>query len=243
MARTKKRSKSKTPKRRSERRATKIAKCINYEHLEEEFESEAAVLTTVPGAFSTIETGTQKLVPSETADVGKGLTVTEPNEETHNFILNITNIKMNNFVLNRNNTLKKKMDNKFKVIPREQGRQFKLEMNTPTYHIIMENFVSLGRKYGCSIKRDDVDGEGEKLRTQYDVHICSNGGKSIPISLTCYHTNNSMLVQLKKSEHSIEERKCLLESFITTTIQKIVFEVENSEQYRCVKEKLRLQMV
>ena len=169
-------------------------------------------------------------------------TVTQRTEEQ----LNVVNIKMNNFVLNRAQTIKKKlskMDDVFKVTARDQRRQFKLEMSTPTYHIFMENITNLGRKYGCSIKRDDVDEEGDALKTQYNVTLCTSSGKKIPTSLTCYHTNNSMLVQLKKSEHPIEERKNMLENFITNTIKGIIAEVENSKQHGCVKDKLRFQLV
>ena len=160
--------------------------------------------------------------------------------------LNTVNIMVNKFVLNKKQIVKKKlaqMDGDFVIIPRDVNRQFKFEMSTPTYHILIENILNLGCKYGHKIEREDVDEEGEKLRRQFNIDLCAAGGKTIPITLTCYHTNNSMLIQLKKSEHSITERIRMLVAFIENTVKRIIEEVESSSQHGYVKELLRSQLL
>ena len=94
------------------------------------------------------------------------------------------------------------MDRESQIIPRDKKRQYKIEMSAPTYHIFIKNITNLGRKYGHQFERGDVDAQGVELKTQYNVNLCETKDTVIPISLTCYHTNNSMLIQLKRSRYT-----------------------------------------
>ena len=159
--------------------------------------------------------------------------------------LNITNIKINSFVLNKNLAIKKKlsdMEENFSVTPKDSKRQYSLKMSTVTYHIFIENIMLIFSKYGYSIKRDDIDETGEMLKTQFNINLRSSDGKNVPISLTCYHTNNSMLVQLKKSEYPLPVRITLLEGFMDNILKEIIKEVEDSSQHKLVKDLLQSQL-
>ena len=89
----------------------------------------------------------------------------------------ILNIKLNNFVLNKKENIKKKlaqMEAEFQILPKDNRQQYKLEMSTPTYHIFIKNITNLGLKYGHQFERSDVDVQGLELKTQYQVNLCES---------------------------------------------------------------------
>ena len=242
----KKRTKTKTRRRTSTRRRTRTAKGIACEGQCSDSEDASTPGTTKPVGSSVkdVISSDREVSGYETpTDVEIVSTITEP---TLPHLSSTHNIKINKFVLNKKHNIKKKlsqMDREFQIVPRDEKRQYKLEMGTATYHIFIKNIVNLGQKYGHLFECDDVDAKGEELKTQYYVNLSSGNGKVIPISLTCYHTNNSMLIQLKKSEHPLNERIDILESFMKNTVEKIMLEIESTSQHADVREQLCTQLL
>ena len=247
MAQTKKRTKTKTPRRTSSRKRTITEKGIAYEEQYGDSEDASTQATTKP-----VDSCVKDIVVSSDRKVGECETPTDVEgvstirESTLPYPSSIHNIKINKFILNKKHNVKKKlsqMNGEFRIIPRDEKRQYKLEMGTPTYHIFIKNIENFGLKYGHIFECDDVDADGEELKTQYYVNLSSENGKIIPISLTCYHTNNSMLIQLKKSDHPISERIGILEHFMKNTVEKIIQEIESTSHHTDVREQLCSQLL
>ena len=129
------------------------------------------------------------------------------------------------------------MDDKFKIEPKDGSRQFYFKMSTPTYHILIENLVNVGEDLGMVVKRNDEDVNREMVKTQFTLSIKTTDGASTPISLTGYHTNNSMLIQLLGNK--TEKKVGYLGHFVNNILVDIISKVERSDEHRRVKEMLR----
>ena len=233
----------KTPRRTSSRKNLRALKMLSYdEHLESN-----DISTHIATGHSSGATGTGAAVVV-TPSCELGTVDCQEESGTQADLENVSatndpdiNIRIDKFVLNKKQNVKKKlsrMDDAFRIIAKDGKRQYVIEMSTPTYHIFVENFLNLGRKDGHIIESENFDEHGVQLKQQFNVKLRANNGKTVPITITCYHTNNSMLVQLKKSEHPIDERIELMEKFMENTVKKIVEVVERSHQYEQVKAKL-----
>ena len=113
--------------------------------------------------------------------------------------IKITTVKINPYVLNVQAKIKdklSKMDSAFKITPRDNNRQFYFTMSTPTYHLVLENLVQFGNDIGLEVKRNDEDITKQMVKTQFTLVVRTTDGMCTPISLTGYHTKNSMLAQL-----------------------------------------------
>ena len=150
--------------------------------------------------------------------------------------LKITNIRMNNYALNAQLKIKEKLrkiDSEFKISPRDKNRQYHFEMSTPTYHLFIENLIEFGKQLKLDIKNNDTDITGEMVKTQFTMNIPVQDGPKIPISITCYHTKNSMLVQLMGNNTDYKLKG--LGHFINNTLASIIKEVEQSKEHGIVK--------
>ena len=149
-------------------------------------------------------------------------------------------IKINNFALNAQQKIKdklSKMEAEFEIQPKDNHRQYYFKMSTPTYHLFIENIIQFGEELGMSVKRKDADLNGEIVKTQFILNIRTTDGASTPLSLTGYHTNNSMLIQPVGSKTG--EKTEHLEHFVNKTLVNIIQKVEKSEAHNRVKEMLR----
>ena len=108
-------------------------------------------------------------------------------------------------------------------------RQYTVKVNSVTYQLIADNFVKLGEGIGLSVKRPDFDNTGNQVQIQYELVICNN----IPISVTCFHTTNNILIQLKGTKSA--RRVSQLNVFVTKDITNLVKRIENDEMYQFFK--------
>ena len=97
--------------------------------------------------------------------------------------------------------------------------------------------MNFGEDLGMVVKRNDEDVNREVLKTQFTLNIKTTDGMTTPISLTGYHTNNSMLIQLLGNK--TEKKVGYLGHFVNNILVDIISKVEQSDEHRRVKEMLK----
>lgn len=124
----------------------------------------------------------------------------------------------------------KKIDQDFVIEAKDMGKQYTISLSTATFHLLLNNIVSVGKSVGIQIVRDDVDMEGSKLSKQFNVSP-SVGGIVIPITIIFYHTTNNVLVQLKgkKSETNWNKKLESIEHFVYKIMKPILFGIEGTK--------------
>ena len=159
--------------------------------------------------------------------------------------LHSVTIKINPYSLDKLNKVKFKlshMEGEMEITPKACKRQHTVKVNSVTYQIIMNNLTNFGHLLGdMEIKRADTDEVGENVQIQYYLSI--NG--SIPVSVTCYHTTNNILIQLRsnkkskiKSNSKIEESQKQLRQFVNTNFAGLIRHIEASAMYHTMKTQL-----
>ena len=173
---------------------------------------------------------------STETEVEKMALVEAPTELPLEGSIKVKNIKINNYSLNEEGSLKNKladMDKPVKITPKDGNRQYSIKLSTPTYHLFMENITNLGEQMGMEVKRDDVDSKGINVQCQWTAAIKVSNGPTIPFSITCYHTKNSMLIQLMGNNG--EPKIKGLQIFVNKTLNEIIKKLENTVTYEEVK--------
>ena len=153
--------------------------------------------------------------------------------------IKVTNIKINNYALNAQLKIKEKlsrMDTGFKIEPKDHDRQYYLLMSTPTYHIIIENIIEFGDNLGLNVRRHDADMSGQMVQAQFFLDIRATDDMTTSVSLTGYHTKNSILVQLLGT--TTARKLSYLSNFVNGTLAKIIQKVEKSNAHDTVKDML-----
>ena len=155
----------------------------------------------------------------------------------------VTNIKIVPYKMNDTTNLRKmikKIDQDFVIEAKDMGKQYTISLSTATFHLLLNNIVSVGKSVGIQIVRDDVDVEGSKLSKQFNVSP-SVGGIVIPITIIFYHTTNNVLVQLKgkKSETNWNKKLESIEHFVYKVMKPILFGIEGTKEFNEVKEGMR----
>lgn len=113
--------------------------------------------------------------------------------------VNEVNIKVNDYCLNGKKM--KMIDAEREIKIKDGGKQYSIRLNTATYQILKDNIVEYASKCGIMLNRSDYDLEGANVQVQYKVMI-PNNKETFPVSVTCYHTSNCILIQMNGS------RKC-----------------------------------
>ena len=133
------------------------------------------------------------------------------------------------------------MDNALNIENKDQGKQCTISMSTTTYHIIMNNIVSIGENVGLKmIKPVDVDSSGNALKSQYESQLIVNEVVVASITISCYHTTNNILVQLKgKKVNDWDKKLETLHHFVHVTLKSVIMRVEMDENYINIKENIR----
>ena len=135
------------------------------------------------------------------------------------------------------------MDNTCKIEVKDHGKQFTINMSTTTYHIIMNNIVPIGERVGLKmVKALDVDSSGKALKSQYECQLFVTEALTASITISCYHTTNNILVQLKGKKIFEDEWAKKLEAvhyFAHVTMKSLIMGVEQTENYMAIKEKIR----
>ena len=149
-------------------------------------------------------------------------------------------MRINNFALNQQAKIKdklSKMNTEFKISPKDNKRQYYFQMSTPTYHLFIENIVRFGKEIGITVKNNDVDLKGDSLQTQFILDIKTTDGANVPISLTGYHTKNSMMIQLMGNK--TEDKVNHLSYFVNTILVSVVGKLEKSKEHEQAKKLLK----
>ena len=89
-----------------------------------------------------------------------------------------------------------------------------------------------------TIKREDKDEQGENVQIQYYLNINNN----VPVSVTCFHTTNNILLQLrssgnKKNNNTAVEKsnQTQLKNFVNNNFKSLIEQVERSVHYQSMK--------
>ena len=168
--------------------------------------------------------------------------VTDADGET----LQSVTIKINPYSLDKLNKVKFKLnhiDGEMESSPKACKRQHTVKVNSVTYQIIINNLTNFGHLLGdLEIKRADTDEVGENVQIQYYLSI--NG--SVPVSVTCFHTTNNILIQLRsnkktkiKSNPNIEENQKRLHQFVNGKFSSLIRHIEASAMYQAMKTELK----
>ena len=116
------------------------------------------------------------------------------------------NVNVNSYKLNVKGKIKEKLANissPMVIDENDGGRQYTIKLNSVTYQLIMENFINLGEQLGgVQVKRDHVDQCGLNVQVQYNLKITN-----VDVSVTCYHTTSSMLIQLMGKKLRKDQQK------------------------------------
>ena len=177
------------------------------------------------------------VIPAKSSD-----TVLDSGDEPLQFVT----IKVNKYSLDKLSKVKFKLNNldtAMEIRPKACKRQHTVVVNSTTYQIIMDNLSSFGNYLGgMEVARADTDSEGENVQIQY--YLCING--ALPVSITCYHTTNKMLIQLrscgknkKKTQSTTEvDNQNHLHAFVNNNFRVMIQKVEASPSYLSMKSKL-----
>ena len=137
----------------------------------------------------------------------------------------LTNIKINPYSLNKLNQIKKKisnLDTKMVFDLKDCKKQYTIKVNSVTYQILVENLLDFAAHMAVKIKRDDVDQNGDNVKTQYNLSICNN----TPCSVTFFHTTNNILVQLMKGDmKQIDDRIKNLSTFVERNFMILISDI------------------
>ena len=115
--------------------------------------------------------------------------------------------------------LMKNLSNVFESERKDDGKQYVVSLNTVTYLIMLSNIIDMGERSGLNIKRN-TDLSEKETKAQFDVNI-SKGNLQVPISMTCFHTTTSILIQAKgkRKERGWTEKLGVLEVFVKHTVR------------------------
>ena len=140
-----------------------------------------------------------------------------------------SDIKIHNYSLNINKKLKEKLQNldtKIAVELKDNGGQYSISFNSTSYQLIVVNMIEFGSPIGTvEVPRNDVDKSGNHVQDRYIITI----GPEFKLSITCYHTTSSILLQLMGMRTS--EKLCKLEQFVTKDFLNHVQNLEKSSKY------------
>ena len=115
-------------------------------------------------------------------------------------------------------------------------KQYTIKVNSVTYQILVENLLDFAAHMAVKIKRDDVDQNGDNVKTQYNLSICNN----TPCSVTFFHTTNNILVQLMKGDmKQIDDRIKNLSTFVERNFMILISDIESSSKYQFFKSQLK----
>ena len=152
-------------------------------------------------------------------------------------------IKVNKYSLDKLSKVKFKLNNldtPMEIKTKACKKQHTVVVNSTTYQIIMDNLSNFGTLLGgIEVARADTDNEGENVQTQY--YLCING--ALPVSVTCYHTTNKMLIQLrscgknkkKNNARAEEENQHHLHCFVNDNFKNMIKKIEAGPSYLSMK--------
>ena len=151
-------------------------------------------------------------------------------------------IKINTYAIDKVGLIKfklSKMEAKSDINEKACHRQHTIKVNSLTYQILVENFVSFGERLGVKPKRHDIDSKGDSTQDQYEMNL----GNSNPVSVTYYHTTNNILVQLKgekdlkgaKKAAKLAERIQQLRRFVNDDLKNLINKIEQDETYESLQ--------
>ena len=91
------------------------------------------------------------------------------------------------------------------------------------------------------VKPVDVDNSGKALKSQYESQLLINGTLTAAITMSCYHTTNNVLVQLKgkRTENNWDKKIEAVKYFVRVTMKSVILLVENNENYETIKKSIR----
>ena len=159
----------------------------------------------------------------------------------------ILNIKMVPYILNTKKLWKAKLRDLKRVLKidrKDNGKQYVIVVNTVTYTILINSIKEVGEICGLQVKRADVDPKYNDLQVQYDGKITKQNFMDVPVTITFYHTKNSMLIQVKGERNGVNwtDKLDMLQTFVNVTISGLLNEIEKMTDYEDIKENIKAQL-
>ena len=151
-------------------------------------------------------------------------------------------VKVKSYTLNPQTTVKKLISNmncKPKIEPKDRKQQFVIKLCPPTFEIIIANMIDFGDQWGIKIKGGNIDSNGTNVSSTFKMDLCTRSGMDAPISINCYNTTSSLLVQLNKAEKNLEgwaEKVDCLGNFVKDTLGSVIEKIEGSKEFDNLKQ-------
>ena len=106
---------------------------------------------------------------SDTTPMEEIMTSDSNTEDIVVTMLKVTPYKMNN-VANLKKMIKF-LNRNLLIESKDMGKQYKVSLGTATYHLLVNNLVSVGESIGLKIVKNDVDESGKKVSSQFNLNL------------------------------------------------------------------------
>ena len=149
----------------------------------------------------------------------------------------ICQFRIHSYSLNGKKAIKKKLknlDTRYVISMKESGKQYTINLNSVTYQIIKEKLAEFGEQLNINIKRPVFDDTGKNVENQYVVAL--SGGLT-EVAVTCYHTTNLILLQLRgrKNEKGWDSKLADMAMFVKGTMEPLINMIQGLPQYDVVR--------
>ena len=140
----------------------------------------------------------------------------------------ITTFRVTSYTLNPTASLKKLqkfLARNLQIECKDKGKQFKVYLNTATYHLLLSNVAVLGESLGIQVADNNIDQSGKHVSSQFNIDL----DEITRATMIFYHTSCTMLVQLKGAEDATWQHKLqLVDIFVYRFLSTVVHEIERS---------------
>ena len=157
------------------------------------------------------------------------------------------NLKMVPYILNTKKMWKTKLKNLSKIMEigrKDNGHQYAVIVNTVTYTILMNSIVEVGKSCGLMVRRADIDPKGSDVQAQFDGKITKENVADVPVTVTFFHTTNTMLIQIKGKRNvgNWAEKLEILRIFVNKIMTGVLWKIEKLPDYEKIKENIEEQL-
>ena len=151
------------------------------------------------------------------------------------------------YTLNDATVIKQKiklLECEYDVATKDGGKQYIIQLNTVTYHILISNLINVGSKIGINIRQGDIDKASNEIQMQFDTLILSKT-LNVPVTFICYHTKNKIQLQLlgRKNSNDWDKKLVFLQYFVNVKLVGMVKKIEELDNYDNIKGTIKSELV
>ena len=151
--------------------------------------------------------------------------------------------RVHSYSLNPKTTVKKHLSNldlKPKIQARDKEQQYYIKVCPPSYEILVANMIEFGKQWGISMKAGEIDNDGIKVGTQFNILLSTPNGLHANVSMNCHWTSSSIHLQLNKgSRDGWNEKLNSFSHFVTHKIRSALNLIEETSEFKDLKERMR----